>query len=55
MKLLKEAIRTAPDLETMTALLDRRIEWASEDSARDLVRSRGIAGPDATDRVSQPA
>ena len=55
-KPLKEAIRTAPDLETMTAALDRWIEWASEDSVRDLVRApRGIAGPDATDRVSQPA
>ena len=55
-KPLKEAIRTAPDLETMQAAVDRWIEWAREEpEARELVRApRGIQGPDSRDRIAEP-
>ena len=56
-KPLKEAIRTASDLETMRAAVDRWIDWAREEpEVRDLVRApRGIQGPDRVSRVGEPA
>ena len=47
-KPLKEAIRTAPDLETMRRACDRWIEWASSDPrlAALTIAPRGIGGPD---------
>ena len=56
-KPLKEAIRTASDLDTMRAAVDRWIDWAREEpEVRDLVRApRGIQGPDRVSRVGEPA
>lgn len=47
-KPLKEAIRTAPDLETMVAATQRWIEWARSDpDMESMVRApRGIGGPE---------
>lgn len=46
-KPLKEALRTAPDLETMRLAVDSWIEWAREEPAvREEARApRGIQGP----------
>ena len=55
-KPLKEAIRTASDLDTMRAAVDRWIDWAREEpEVRSLVRApRGIQGPDRVSRVGEP-
>ena len=55
-KPLKEAIRTAPDLQTMREAVDRWIDWArDEPGVRDLVQApRGIQGPDRTSRIAAP-
>lgn len=47
-KPLKEAIRTAPDLDTMRRACDRWIEWASSEPALAALTMapRGIGGPD---------
>ena len=45
-KPLKEAIRTAPDLETMRAAVDHWIEWAaSDEEARTSPMAGRGAGP----------
>ena len=56
-KPLKEAIRTASDLESMRAAVDRWIQWAREDPAvRDLAQApRGVQGPDRTSPMVESA
>lgn len=53
-KPLKEAIRTAPDLETMHAATTRWIDWAREEpQVRDLARApRNVVGPDGSRTLS---
>ena len=53
-KPLKEALRTAPDLETMRGAVDRWIEWAREEpEVRNESRApRGIRGPGSPEEAS---